>query len=392
MKKQVAMKQFRGGNGTFSQGLRELRSAVESADQALRAAERYLPAPKPASECDDPTRRTHEDRAEERRWIAALMEQAWQTGITICSCRVTFGRCDYRTGSGLEFYWDRWDSDPGYTFGVIHPKGSFPDDSSLRPALEQAGWQINTYSEKGKFLRTEEPLVFIDNHRIEVVAVEEDKMWETFAAHRDGKGVLLWGEKCFSPEGKRQKEGESLQGYQAFDPTDIPLVLERLLRRKELMEKDRQVLSRFFQETVQGLALNRAGQMLVSIDDRQMVVYGNRDDFRVVGLWAESKSDGEPWGGRFTDEAHLASHIDRLSRAVETAKGEVGFDTLFGLAEVFGILPAYPAGEYQQRYYLAIRGQVYRVYQPTCRDEGDYQLRWDRVKFQQVAGSITWEA
>lgn len=145
-RKQIAMRSFPGGNGTFASALEGLRDVVHVAEQVCAAAQAYLPAAETIVSLD-PTGRAGEDWREEERWAVALTRLAIQQGAEPVEVRTTFGRCECRMASGLRFYWDRWEMEAGYTLGVAHPTGQFPPGSSLRLDLEASGWKINTYVE-----------------------------------------------------------------------------------------------------------------------------------------------------------------------------------------------------------------------------------------------------
>jgi hypothetical protein len=334
MVKQIAMRHFSGGNGTFAAGIEVLKAGCEQARRAIEGAlADWQGEIQLENISHDPTHRANQDWDAELRLGLALHLQAahaWVAGEGV-SCRITPGAMEYTTGSGLIFWWSRWDHDPGYSFFVKHPTGRFPNGSSLRLTLEAAGWHVNSYDAGGKFIRTEEPLSIVDGVSVEV---STDVAWEETAGDatvKSGEGNLTW--LGLKEEVAIRHDGEWAGQTSAVNLDKLPSFVTTLRSQKERLEKDEAIAARFLEKDSARVTLRQKGHLLLNVGGRLVVAYekpGNQG-IRLVGL--------EPKGslvGRHMDVDHLGAAIDRLTLAKKVAEGQA-VSELFRLLRLTGI-------------------------------------------------------
>jgi hypothetical protein len=147
----MAVCSFRGGDA-FASGIENLKATCESARQAIEKAEKEFGRQIP--ELHVP--RNRDNAAELRLGLLLHLQASFAWTAPKVKCSASADALQYTTGSGLSFGWDHWEMAPGYTFWVKHPSGMFPVGSTLRAALEAAGWQVESYDADGRHISAEE--------------------------------------------------------------------------------------------------------------------------------------------------------------------------------------------------------------------------------------------
>jgi hypothetical protein len=354
MKKQIAMKSFTGGNGAFQEGIESLKTACTAARRALEGAESgFGPVVLMEKISHDPTGRADGDWDLDLRLGMVLSLQATHSWVAPkVECRIQPGRLEYTTGSGLIFGWERWDDQPGYTFWVKHPTGSFPYNSSLRPALEKEGWRINSYDESG-FVRTESSLMFISGQRVEELAGVE-KVDLDF----DRSRWRSWWDKVLGCN--LQLDGRFGRGY---DLGRISLLVEELQGCRSQLISDEKIIREVLATTVHGLTLRAEGWLCLRIDGRPIGVLGDREKFDLIGLWPEKDPESGAVG-RGMSLRQIDEMIASLQEAMKIiAENEIGYGMLFTVLEITRMPICYGTavrGGYGEELF-SLDGKVFRV-------------------------------
>jgi hypothetical protein len=160
----------------FKKGIEALKKASEKAAQVIEKAEK---------EWNKKVALLIDARFNDELGLGVAMQlealYGWCTGDKV-SCMATPGKIKYTTDSGLSFGWNRWESNPGYSFFIVHPTGRFPEGSTLLDTLMKQGWTIS---------QTQLPPLPEQNEKLLKAASEASRTSEYARLLREAAGITF---------------------------------------------------------------------------------------------------------------------------------------------------------------------------------------------------------